>query len=63
MRVSSFDICKPVSMLIVVGLGESLKPLPGTRLDMLESDLEKELNEVGALFPMRFVWGRKPVDR
>lgn len=47
-------------MLIVVALNQSLKPLPDARLDTLEVDLEKELNEIGAFFPMRFIWGRKP---
>lgn len=55
-----FDMCKSVGMLIMVALDQSLKPLPDTWLDRLEPDLEKELNEVGAFFPMRFVWGRKP---
>ncbi|KAK2604619.1 hypothetical protein N8I77_007532 [Diaporthe amygdali] len=41
-------------------LDQSLKPLPDARLDTLEEDLKKELNEIGAFFPMRFVWGRKP---
>lgn len=48
-------------MLIVVALDKSLRPLSDERLDTLEADLEKELNEVGAFFPMRFVWGRKPL--
>lgn len=47
-------------MLTVVALDQSLKPLSDARLDTLEADLEKELNEVGAFFPMRFVWGKKP---
>ncbi|KAL1877421.1 hypothetical protein Daus18300_002406 [Diaporthe australafricana] len=42
-------------------LDQSLKPLPDARLDTLEIDLEKELNETGAFFPMRFIWGRKPL--
>lgn len=48
-------------MLIVVALDKSLRPLPDAQLDTFEVDLEKELNEVGAFFPMRFVWGRKPL--
>lgn len=47
--------------LIVVALDHSLQPLPDARLDTLEVGLEKELNEIGAFFPMRFVWGRKPL--
>lgn len=47
-------------MLIVVALDEFLKPLPDAKLDTLEVDLEKELNDIGAFFPMRFIWGRKP---
>lgn len=54
------DVFQRVAMLNVVALDQSLKPLPDARLDMLEADLEKELNEVGAFFPMRFVWGKKP---
>ena len=51
-------ICDDV--LTVIALDQSLKPLPDGRLDTLEVELEKELNEIGAFFPMRFVWGRKP---
>lgn len=47
-------------MLTGVALGQSLQPLPDASLDTLEVDLEKELSETGAYFPMRFVWGRKP---
>ncbi|KAH8886058.1 hypothetical protein GQ53DRAFT_750857 [Thozetella sp. PMI_491] len=43
------------------GLDPSVKPLPDERLDALEGNLEKELNETGAFFPMRFIWGRKPL--
>ncbi|KAF2789754.1 hypothetical protein K505DRAFT_283774 [Melanomma pulvis-pyrius CBS 109.77] len=42
------------------GLGPSVKPLPEETLDTLVVDLEKELSEIGAYFPMRFIWGRKP---
>ncbi|PVI01682.1 S-adenosyl-L-methionine-dependent methyltransferase [Periconia macrospinosa] len=42
------------------GLNASSKPLPDERLDSLVQDLKTELNEVGAYFPMRFIWGRKP---
>ena len=38
-----------------------MKPLPDERLDTLVRDLEVELIEVGAYFPMRYVWGRKPL--
>lgn len=36
------------------------KPLHDDRLDSLVQDLEVELAEKGAYFPMRFIWGRKP---
>ncbi|KAF2438358.1 S-adenosyl-L-methionine-dependent methyltransferase [Karstenula rhodostoma CBS 690.94] len=42
------------------GLSLSLKPLPDERLNSLVQDLETELTETGAYFPMRFIWGRKP---
>jgi hypothetical protein len=42
-------------------LSEELKPLEDERLDELVEELEVELNETGALFPMRFIWGRKPL--
>ena len=45
----------------MVGLDPSVKPLPDERLDTLVVDLEKELSETGAYFPMRFIWGRKPL--
>jgi SAM-dependent methyltransferase len=48
------------TMLTVVGLDSSIKPLSDERLDDLAVGLEKELRETGAYFPMRFVWGRKP---
>lgn len=34
--------------------------LPAERYGTLKADLEKELSEVGAVFPLRVVWGRKP---
>jgi hypothetical protein len=37
-----------------------MKPLPDGKLDSLVQDLEMELVETGAYFPMRYVWGRKP---
>ncbi|KAJ4243479.1 hypothetical protein NW762_014810 [Fusarium torreyae] len=43
------------------GLYPSLKPLPDERLDSLVQDLEAELTNTGAYFPMRFIWGRKPL--
>ncbi|KAM0544099.1 hypothetical protein ACHAPJ_011981 [Fusarium lateritium] len=43
------------------GLNPSLKPLPDERLDSLVEDLETELTNTGAYFPMRFIWGRKPL--
>ncbi|KAM0202055.1 hypothetical protein ACHAPQ_004261 [Fusarium lateritium] len=43
------------------GLDSSKKPLSDERLDSLVQDLEIELNETGAYFPMRFIWGRKPL--
>jgi hypothetical protein len=46
---------------MVIGLSEEVKPMPDGRLDELVKDLEIELNETGALFPMRFIWGRKPL--
>ncbi|KAF3049824.1 hypothetical protein E8E11_005335 [Didymella keratinophila] len=42
-------------------LDPSIKPLPDERLDSLVQDLEVELTETGAYFPMRYVWGRKPL--
>ncbi|KAI6767720.1 hypothetical protein HG530_005729 [Fusarium avenaceum] len=42
-------------------LDPSIKPLSDERLDSLARDLEIELNETGAYFPMRFIWGRKPL--
>ncbi|KAG9199007.1 hypothetical protein G6514_009192 [Epicoccum nigrum] len=42
-------------------LDASVKPLPDEKLDTLVRDLEAELTEVGAYFPMRYVWGRKPL--
>ncbi|EKJ77671.1 hypothetical protein FPSE_02169 [Fusarium pseudograminearum CS3096] len=42
-------------------LDPSLKPLTDGRLDTLVQDLEAELTSTGAYFPMRFVWGRKPL--
>jgi hypothetical protein len=44
---------------MVIGLSEEVKPLPDERLGELVKELEIELNETGALFPMRFIWGRK----
>ena len=49
-------------MLIETALDPSVKPLPDERLDSLVQDLEVELAEIGALFPMRYVWGRKPLE-
>ncbi|KAF9768281.1 hypothetical protein IL306_014414 [Fusarium sp. DS 682] len=43
------------------GLSPSLRPLPDERLDSLVVDLETELKDTGAYFPMRFIWGRKPL--
>jgi len=48
------------ALMILLGLDVEVKPLPDERLDSLVEDLEKELIYVGAYFPMRFVWGRKP---
>ncbi|RGP73181.1 s-adenosyl-l-methionine-dependent methyltransferase [Fusarium longipes] len=42
-------------------LAPSVKPLADERLDTLVQDLEIELTETGAYFPMRFIWGRKPL--
>ncbi|KAK7193287.1 hypothetical protein DPSP01_013836 [Paraphaeosphaeria sporulosa] len=42
------------------GLSPSFKPLPDERLDSLVQELETELTETGAYFPMRFIWARKP---
>ncbi|UZP38352.1 hypothetical protein NXS19_006168 [Fusarium pseudograminearum] len=42
-------------------LDSSLKPLADERLDTLVQDLEVELTNTGAYFPMRFIWGRKPL--
>jgi hypothetical protein len=39
------------------GLGRDLKPLPDEKLDSLVQDLEVELRETGAFFPMRYAWG------
>jgi hypothetical protein len=38
-----------------------VKPLSDEKLDCLVQDLEVELTEIGAYFPMRYVWGRKPL--
>ncbi|KAF3003110.1 hypothetical protein E8E13_008228 [Curvularia kusanoi] len=43
------------------GLDPSIKPLSDERLGSLVHDLEIELTETGAYFPMRYVWGRKPL--
>jgi hypothetical protein len=48
-------------VLIDIGLDSSVKPLSDERLDSVVKDLEIELNETGAYFPMRFIWGRKPL--
>lgn len=45
----------------MTGLDASTKPLSDERLATLVVDLEKELVEIGAYFPMRFIWGRKPL--
>ncbi|KAF2756407.1 S-adenosyl-L-methionine-dependent methyltransferase [Pseudovirgaria hyperparasitica] len=42
------------------GLDSSLKPYTDEILDDLAANLGKELRDQGALFPMRFIWGRKP---
>ncbi|KAJ4127990.1 hypothetical protein NW768_008274 [Fusarium equiseti] len=42
-------------------LPASSKPLSDERLDSLVQDLEVELANTGAYFPMRFIWGRKPL--
>ncbi|KAK7746791.1 hypothetical protein SLS53_001979 [Cytospora paraplurivora] len=36
------------------------QPLPAERYETLPADLEKELTEKGAVYPLRVVWGRKP---
>jgi SAM-dependent methyltransferase len=56
---SIYEVCEAIS-LTVVGLDLSVKPLPDEKLDRLVVDLEQELSETGAYFPMRFIWGRKP---
>jgi hypothetical protein len=38
-----------------------VKPLTDEKLDSLVQDLGVELRETGAYFPMRYVWGRKPL--
>ena len=43
-----------------IALDPTVKPLTDEKLDSLEGNLERELREVGAYFPMRFIWGRKP---
>jgi hypothetical protein len=48
-------------MLMRTALDPSVKPLPDEKLDSLVRDLEVELTETGAYFPMRYVWGRKPL--
>ena len=55
-----YEVCEAIS-LTVVDLNSSVKPLPDERLDTLAVDLEQELSEIGAYFPMRFIWGRKPL--
>jgi hypothetical protein len=50
----------PGDILITTGLSSSDKPLPDKRLDSLVQDLETELIETGAYFPMRFIWAMKP---
>lgn len=44
-----------------IALDLSVRPLSDERLKSLVQDLEVELTEIGALFPMRYVWGRKPL--
>ncbi|EWG42689.1 hypothetical protein FVEG_04438 [Fusarium verticillioides 7600] len=41
------------------GLDPPLRPLSDKRLDSLVRDLERELKDAGAYFPMRFIWGRR----
>ena len=48
-------------MLMKIALDPSVNPLPDERLDSLVQDLQVELTETGAYFPMRYVWGRKPL--
>ncbi|KAH6657935.1 hypothetical protein BKA67DRAFT_556756 [Truncatella angustata] len=36
------------------------QPLPAERYESLRGDLVRELSEVGSVFPLRIVWGRKP---
>ncbi|GKU07474.1 methyltransferase [Fusarium langsethiae] len=48
-------------ILTALALKPPLKPLTDERLDTLVQDLEFELTNTGAYFPMRFIWGRKPV--
>ncbi|KAF5001233.1 hypothetical protein FGRMN_1176 [Fusarium graminum] len=43
------------------GLDPSVKPLSDERLESLVQGLEAELTNTGAYFPMRFIWGRKPL--
>ncbi|KAF2649646.1 hypothetical protein K491DRAFT_721487 [Lophiostoma macrostomum CBS 122681] len=43
------------------GLSADFKPLSDERCDTLVKNLEQELKETGAHFPMRFVWGSKPL--
>ncbi|KAM0374499.1 hypothetical protein ACHAPY_008744 [Fusarium culmorum] len=52
---------KMTLVLTGLALDPSLKPLTDERLDTLVQDLEVELANTGAYFPMRFVWGRKPL--
>ncbi|KAI1071423.1 hypothetical protein LB507_005154 [Fusarium sp. FIESC RH6] len=42
-------------------LPPSSKPLSDERLNSLVQGLEAELTNTGAYFPMRFIWGRKPL--
>ncbi|KAH6657436.1 hypothetical protein BKA67DRAFT_555263 [Truncatella angustata] len=35
--------------------------LPAEKLDTLGSDLDKELKEVGGVYPLRVIWGHKPI--
>ena len=61
MSLGSFEIGIWGRMLMRTALDPTVKPLPDERLDSLVRDLEVELTETGAYFPMRYVWGRKPL--
>jgi hypothetical protein len=46
--------------IVFVAFPPDKQPLPTERYESLKEDLENELREKGAVFPLVVVWGRKP---